>query len=213
MRVIEGGGLALAFMLVALVVASSGCSSNAGPGTEVGPSHAVVSAPASVEPSASATYKPPSAGGPAENVPMPAMPEEAKVESKEGLIAFAQHWYALANYGYQTGDVEPLREISGPDCYACKSYYKTVASGFREGWVSGAEIEILDVSSTYALTDNGRYQVLIQIVQEPLDFYTAANGFIKTVPGNDLPSVQMIEATFASRSWTAVDVVTIYHAG
>ena len=93
--------------VVSLMVAGSltflaGCS---GSGADVAqsPSPSVMEA-VSPTPSPSATYKPASAEGPAETVPLPVMPEEAKAESKEGLIAFARHWYELANYGYETGD-------------------------------------------------------------------------------------------------------------
>ena len=139
------------------------------------------------------------------------MPEEAKVESKEGLIAFARYWYELANYGYQTGDVEPLKAISGPDCYACGSFYKTVESGHGQGWISGGLIEIYDFQSTFVETDTGRFQVLTQFVQEPLEIYNSA-GHIKTIDGNELPSVQMMEAAHNDGQWSALDVVTIYES-
>lgn len=157
-------------------------------------------------------YKPASAEGPAENVPLPVMPEEAKVESKEGLIAFARHWYDLANYGYETGDVEPLKAISGPDCYACGNYYSSVEVGFQgEEWIAGAKILIQGTDTTYARTEGNRVQVLVQFIQEPLEFY-GASGLMATEPGNELPSVQMIEAVFETGSWRAVDVVTIHES-
>lgn len=139
------------------------------------------------------------------------MPEEAKVESKEGLVAFARYWYEAANYGYQTGDVEPLKEISGPDCFACAPFYKTVESGYQKGWISGGIIEVWDSTSTFAETESGRRQVLTQFIQEPLEVY-GTDGYIKTIDGNELPSVQMIEAVFSDGKWTALDVVTIHES-
>ncbi|WP_433123142.1 DUF6318 family protein [Arthrobacter koreensis] len=160
-------------------------------------------------PTPTATYKPASAEGPAENVPLPEMPEEAKVESKEGLVAFARYWYELVNYGYETGDVEPVKAISGPDCFACGNYYAAVQSGFRENdWMAGSRIEVEGVDSSFARTDEGYVQALIQLTQDPLEYYGEA-GLQTIAPGNELPSVQMIEAEFGTEGWVAVDVVTI----
>ena len=194
---------AVSLAVAGSVVVLSGCS-----GSDAAQSQ---SETVSLSPSPSATYKPASAEGPAENVPLPVMPEEAKVESKEGLIAFARYWYELANYGYETGDVEPLRAVSGPDCFACGSYYSTVDSGYQQGWISGGIIEALDFQSTFAETDTGRVQVLTQFVQDPLDIYNPS-GHVKTIQGNDLPSVQMMEAVHSDGQWAALDVVTIYES-
>ncbi|GAA1918327.1 hypothetical protein GCM10009688_24260 [Arthrobacter gandavensis] len=201
--------LALAGSLVAL----SACSGADDPDADAAqsPSSSVSpSASPTPTPTPSATYKPASAEGPAENVPLPVMPEEAKVESKEGLIAFARYWYELINYGYETGDVEPVKAVSGPDCFACQSFYEVVQSGFQDSdWMAGAGIEVQGADSSFARTDEGYVQVLVQLVQEPLEYYGPA-GVQAIEPGNELPSVQMIEAEFGPSGWSAIDVVTIH---
>ncbi|MBD8043226.1 hypothetical protein H9638_05300 [Arthrobacter sp. Sa2BUA2] len=170
---------------------------------------AIPSESQSSSPSPSAVYKPASAEGPAENVPLPVMPEEAKVESKEGLIAFARHWYDLANYGYETGDVEPVKAISGPDCTACIGLYSTLEEGYAEGgWFGGAVVSANSVSSDFIRMENGEYQVLVLFVQQPIEAYGPGGVHFGT-RGEGKPYVQMIEASFDSGEWTAQDVVTI----
>jgi len=138
------------------------------------------------------------------------MPEEAKVESKEGLIAFARYWYELVNYGYETGDVGPVKAVSGPDCFACGNYYAAVESGYQESdWMAGADIEVQGADTSFARTEKNYVQALVQVVQEPLEYY-GPSGVQAIEPGNEFPSVQMIEAEFGPSGWIAVDVVTIH---
>ncbi|MFW0771431.1 DUF6318 family protein [Arthrobacter koreensis] len=159
-------------------------------------------------PTPTATYKPASAEGPAENVPLPEMPEEAKVESKEGLVAFARYWYEAAAYGYETGEVGPLKEISGPDCTACNGAYSTLATWFEDGgWTVGGQIEVTSAASEYALTESGNRQALVMFKQVPIDVY-GPEGLIRTVGQGDA-YVQLIDASFRDGSWIAMDVVTM----
>lgn len=133
---------------------------------------------------------------------MPEMPEEAKVESKEGLVAFARYWYELVNYGYETGDVEPVKAISGPDCTDCNRYFDVVKRGYRdEDWIAGAEIDFRSVHSDYVLTPDGLYQVLIQFTQEPIEFYGPEGAEYGVDPGSEAPVVQILEARFQDQNW------------
>ncbi|WP_255220893.1 DUF6318 family protein [Arthrobacter luteolus] len=186
----------------------SGCSGSGDRDADAAETPSVSSSSSSPEapspsPSPSAVYKPASAEGPAENVPLPVMPEEAKVESKEGLIAFARHWYDLANYGYETGDVEPVKATSGTSCSGCTRYLSVVERGFSANdWMAGSLIDFRSVHSDYVLTPEGRYQVLIQFTQEPIEFYGPSGESYGTDPGSEMPVVQMLEARFESGKWT-----------
>ncbi|WP_268753566.1 DUF6318 family protein [Arthrobacter sp. Edens01] len=198
--------LALAGSLIAL----SACSGAEDPDADAAqsPSPSVSeSVSSSPSPSPSATYKPASADGPAENVPLPVMPEEAKVESKEGLIAFARYWYELVNYGYETGDVEPVRAVSGPDCTDCNRYFDVVQRGYRdEDWMAGAMIDFRSVHSDYVLTPDGLYQVLIQFTQEPIEFFGPEGAEYGVDPGSDAPVVQILEARFQDEKWVVAQL-------
>ena len=200
--------LALAGSLIAL----SACSGADDPGADAAqsPSPSVSeSVSPSPTPSPSATYKPASAEGPAENVPLPVMPEEAKVESKEGLIAFARYWYELANYGYQTGDVEPLKAISGPDCTVCNGLYSTIEKGYEsDDWFAGATVKIESVGSDYVQLENGAYQALVMFRQDPIEAF-GPGGVHYGTTGEGKPFVQLMDARYVAGGWTAHEVITI----
>lgn len=213
---------------MAAVLVLSGCSGSGDePGAEAatGGSGSSASSSASADATASGTasasasptptqpaaaYKPASAEGPAENVPLPVMPELAKQESKEGLEAFAEYWYALINYGYETGDAKPVRDISGPECSVCDGFYKTVDSGFKgEDWMAGATVKVRDIHSDFIRTQSGQYQVLIQISQKDLEYYGPNGINFGPAEGIQSPIVQLIEASYENGSWRAVRVENI----
>ncbi|MCC3302800.1 DUF6318 family protein [Arthrobacter sp. zg-Y895] len=160
-------------------------------------------------PTPRAKYKPASAEGPAENVPLPVMPEEAKVQSKEGLEAFARYWYEAANYGYETGDVGPVQAISSPDCTACLNYYDVVDQGFvGEDWIAQGQIDVQDALSEFVLTPQGRYQVVVMLQQEDMEFYSPSG--IQSVDDGDAGSAaQLFEAGFVEGQWTLFFIDTM----
>ncbi|MDM7990618.1 DUF6318 family protein [Arthrobacter sp. zg-Y877] len=160
-------------------------------------------------PTPSAMYKPASAEGPAENVPLPVMPEEAKVQSKEGLEAFAKYWYDLVNYGYETGDVGPVQAISSPDCAACLNYYEAVEQGFiGDDWMAQGHIEVKDAYSEFVLTPQGRFQVLVMLQQGDMEFY-GPSGLQGIDDGDTAPAVQLFEASYADGQWTLLFIDTM----
>ncbi|MDN3905393.1 DUF6318 family protein [Arthrobacter sp. YD2] len=173
------------------------------------PAPSSVSASATPTPTPSAAYKPASAEGPAENVPVPVMPEEAKLESKEGLEAFARYWYEAANYGYETGDVSLVKAISGPECQTCQKYYDVVLKGFIDGdWMAKSQIDVQDAYSDFILTPENRYQALVQLEQDDMEYY-GAEGHLGTTERRTQPSVQLVEATYSDGEWIAVNIATI----
>ncbi|UWX97857.1 DUF6318 family protein [Arthrobacter zhaoxinii] len=160
-------------------------------------------------PTPSAKYKPASAEGPAENVPLPVMPEEAKVQSKEGLEAFARYWYEAANYGYETGDVGLVQAVSSPDCTTCLNYYGVVKAGFADGaWMAKSQIDVQDAYSELLLTPENRYQAVVQLRQDDMEYYATA-GHIRTDESRPMPSAQLFEATWSGQQWTAANIATL----
>ena len=205
---------------VAAVLVLAGCSGDGEPGAEAAEASssaassdgATASASALASPTPTPTvaaYKPASADGPAENVPLPVMPELAKQESKEGLEAFARHWYALVNYGFETGDVEPLKQVSGPECVVCGNFYQMIDSGFDESdWMVGGKLHAVGAHSTYEITAKGQFQVLVQLSQDPYEYRGVDDLIYGTYEGFDATTVQMIEASFDS-GWFVHNAVTI----
>ncbi|WP_258060471.1 MULTISPECIES: DUF6318 family protein [unclassified Arthrobacter] len=202
---------------VGAVLVLGGCSGSGEPEAEAaehGSSSASPTASAtaseSATPTPTAVYKPATAEGPAENVPLPVMPELAREKSKEGLEAFAEYWYSLINYGFETGDVKPIEMISGSDCVVCRSFYRMVNNGYAsEDWIVGGGIEIVANHSDFIKTTDGMYQVLVNIRQDELHYRGPANTLYEVDEGIEEVTVQMIEGSYQGDHWVATHVVTI----
>ncbi|MDN3905397.1 DUF6318 family protein [Arthrobacter sp. YD2] len=196
-------------LLCGLVACSQAAGDPGGGSPSPAPPSVSASATPTPTPTPSATYEPASADGPAENVPVPVMPEEAKLESKEGLEAFARYWYEAANYGYETGDVSLVKAISGPECVACLKYYEVVENGFiDDDWMAGAKIDIQDAYSEYVLTPEGRYQALAQLQQDGIEYY-GPEGLQEAEEADFQPIVQLFEATWTNGQWLTAAIITI----
>ena len=204
---------------LAAVLVLGGCSASGEPGANAAES-VTSSASPSGSPTETATptvtptptptaaaYKPASAKGPAENVPLPVMPEVAKQESKEGLEAFAEYWFSLVNYGYETGDTSHVKALSGPECEICESFYVSMEKGYvDEDWVQGGTLEILENNSAFVLTPKGRYQVILS-VQENHSYFRGPNGVLYSQNfASRYAFDQIMEATYRDGRWT-VDLV------
>ncbi|MCC3269946.1 DUF6318 family protein [Arthrobacter gengyunqii] len=204
--------LRLGTLGIAAILVLGGCSRSSGePNAEAAenssssPSSSERTSPTeSAAPSATptATYKPVTAEGPAENVPLPVMPEVAKEESKEGLIAFGEHWFDLVNYGYETGDAAPVREISAPDCEICESFYDDLEKGYVDGdWIQGGKINVLQTGTKFIQTPEGRYQLLLSIRQDA-SANRGPNGKVYVeAPIDESTTAQIMEATYISDHW------------
>ena len=122
-----------------------------------------VSANATATPSPTPAYKPADGKGKAENVPIPVLPEAAKANSKEGVEAFARYWYDLLNYGFETGRLGPIKEVTSSTCAMCSKVFPGIekwSSGGR--WIVGSKIQVQAVTSRFSATVGGEYQVTVQ---------------------------------------------------
>ncbi|WAP52940.1 DUF6318 family protein [Arthrobacter sp. ATA002] len=157
---------------------------------------------ASASPTPTAAYKPATAEGPAENVPLPVMPEIAKEESKEGLEAFGDYWFSLINYGYETGDAAPVREISAPECSICQSFYADLEEGYvNDDWIQGGKLTVLSSGTEFVKTPEGRYQLLLSVIQEA-GANRGPNGKVYGQgPADEASTAQIMEATYDSGHW------------
>lgn len=188
-------------------VGLAGCSGSAE--SSGAPSHAaspsVTAASATASPTAA--YKPASAEGPAENVPVPKMPEAAKKKSKEGLKAFVKYWYATLSYAYETGNLGPLRDVSGPQCGGCQRVEGTISKWHSGGqWLGGGKLSVVgSVIERSKPAADGTYQVLTQVNQEPIFFYLF-DGTLKQQTKQDTGIVDVMNAEYAEGRWTAKNV-------
>lgn len=194
-------------LVVAAAVALSGCNSGGEPNPAV---TATTSAAESISPSAAptptATYKPADATGRAQNVPVPVLPEVAKTQTKEGLEAFAYHWYSTLTYAYETGDIKPLESISGPNCGSCGRVQEVVEGWHSDGrWLVGGRMVVEGAQTKFVEVAPGEYQVLIQVRQDPVSYYRADKTLDETSKSGPAIGDIMI-AVFENGQWKAKTV-------
>lgn len=173
-RGFRAGALGLA---VALSLGLAGCNSGESPGqggttTPASTSLATTSASPTPTPSPTAAYKPADASGPAQNVPVPVMPEVAKTETKEGLEAFTKYWFEQLNYAYQTGDTASFQSLTSPNCDYCSKIAASLSTNYEgDRWLSGGKIIVPAATTTFERASDGNYQVVLQVQQEVISYY------------------------------------------
>ena len=201
--------LAVAAVTVS-ALALSGCGGGApgGGGTPSTPAPSQSTSSATPKPTPSAVYKPADAKGKAQNVPLPVMPEAAKAETKEGLEAFAKYWYALMNYAYETGNLEPIRALAAPasSCAMCDKIFPGVEKWNSEGrWVEGARIEVHALQTKFTRTPAGEYQVAVQSQQHAGTLRNADSTVGQTVEETSMLG-DLLVAKFVSGEWLVTNV-------
>ncbi len=202
---------------VAAILLLSGCGGSAGSDEPASPrsserSTATATPTPTPTPTPTQEYKPASAEGPAQNVPLPKMPEAAKKETKEGLEAFSKYVIALFSYGYETGDVEPMKTAINSDCDVCANYFTTVEAAYRDdSWLGGAKLEVRQVVSEFKKTPEGKYQVILDIAHGAMQYHE---------PGEKNPDSEgfsraafIMEAEFADGVWRATELSVIKKVG
>ncbi len=197
-------------LLLAGGLALAGCSSPPKTAATTPP----VSAPPTSEPattpaptpSTAAVYKPATDKGPAENVPVPVLPEKAKEFSKEGLIAFTKYWYSTLGYAFETGDPEPMMTVSGPNCLTCQSIAKMVVAGHSEGkWISGGKMVLGSPEASFVLTAQDDYQVTVMARQEQVKYFKADKSLSKDL-GIGIAEGDILVGVFQDDHWLALTV-------
>jgi Family of unknown function (DUF6318) len=63
----------------------------------------------------------------------PALPDEAKANTKAGAIAFVRYYIALINHAQATGDVDALAAVEDPGCRSCISARQTLGDIYQSG--------------------------------------------------------------------------------
>lgn len=152
-------------------------------------------------PTPTASYKPADASGRAQNVPVPELPEAAKAETKEGLEAFARYWFQLLSYGYETGDVSRMVDITNPVCRSCERA-KVVITGWHDAgrWIVGGMTQTPSVSTTFDVAPDGNYQVAVQVSQVSISYYNADGSLHQSDPKPEDTGNLML-AVFRDGAW------------
>ena len=192
--------------IAAAALALSGCNSGTEPNSS-GTTSPSASATETTTPSATPTptptaaYKPADATGPAQNVPVPVLPEIAKTETKAGLEAFATYWFELLSYGYETGDVAQISAITSPGCTMCERAKEVQRGWHDEGrWLSGGRVSTPSVSTNFEVAADGNYQVAVQVSQEALSYY-GPDGSLDSTEPKPADSGSLMLAVYKNSAW------------
>lgn len=184
----------------------SGCNSGGGPnsGGTMSPSSTATESPtpsATPTPTPTPVYKPADATGPAQNVPVPVLPEVAKTETKEGLEAFAAYWFEQLNFAYQTGNTSDLQAITSPRCEFCSNITNSLTTNYQGGrWLAGGKITVPSTTTTFKPATDGNYQVIAQVQQTTITYHDPGGSqFRAATQASDTGNVLLI--SFKDAAW------------
>jgi hypothetical protein len=200
----------IAALLAAGAVGLTACSGGTAPGAQAtspapGPSTSASTTP-SLTPTPAAVYKPADAKGKAQNVPVPVLPEAAKAQTKEGLEAFAKYWYSLLNYAFETGDLAPIKSVTGSPCAMCDKIFPGILKWNSDGkWVEGAAITVHAAQSNFVETRPGEFQVSVQSQQRAGTLHNADASVGQTVAESGMLGDLMV-AKYDAGKWLALNV-------
>lgn len=196
--------------VLALLATATGCSQiSFEPATQTAgtePTAPSAEPEETVEPSPTPTptpsYSQASGAGPAANVQHPVLPAVAREDTKEGLLAFAEYWFELVDYTYQTGDSEPLRAVTTPECGVCGGMYGRIPETYANGgWVEGGLVEMENLESAFVLTAENRRQATMSVRQKVMVFRDGTGKSVDVVAGNLHSNHMLLEATFTGDGW------------
>ncbi|WP_442543373.1 DUF6318 family protein [Arthrobacter sp. KN11-1C] len=164
------------------------------------------SATATPTPTPTAAYKPADAKGKAQNVPVPVLPEAAKANSKEGVEAFARYWYDLLNYGFETGQLGPIREVTSSTCAMCSKVFPGIERWSSDGrWIVGSKIQVQAVKSNFADSVSGERQVTVQSQQAAGTLHNSDGSVGQNVAASGVLG-DLIVAKYVDGKWFASNV-------
>ena len=186
----------------------SGCQSG-GPTPGTSPSASNTSASPSATPTPTptpaATYVPASAKGKAQNVPVPVKPALADQNSKAGLEAFTKYWFALLDYGYQTGDFKYWKTLTKPACVFCMALHDRVLASYEGGaWLVGGTIQTPKVTAQWK-KETGQQSVAVQVIQARTDYYSSA-GKMSRASTPESNSGAAFFAVFENGAWSVTEM-------
>ena len=75
----------------------------------------------------------------------PKLPEEAKENTERGAELAAEHFLALENYAWNTGDTQPLADMSEPGDNFSGSYITAIKQVYSNGWAYGNNAIITEI--------------------------------------------------------------------
>lgn len=75
----------------------------------------------------------------------PELPDEAKENTERGAEAAAEHYLALLIYSWNTGDTQPLADMSDPSSNFAKHHIANTQEMYTNGWSFGNSVTVQEV--------------------------------------------------------------------
>ena len=75
----------------------------------------------------------------------PELPAEAKESTERGAEAAAEHYLALLIYSWNTGDTQPLADMSDPSSNFAKHHIASTQEMYTNGWSFGNSVTVQEV--------------------------------------------------------------------
>ena len=91
----------------------------------------------------------------ADTYPKPELPEAAKEHTERGAEAAAEHYLALLVYAWNTGDTQPLADMSDANSDFANTYITNIDDLYNGGWSYGTSSRITDVHRVEPVPANG----------------------------------------------------------
>ena len=85
----------------------------------------------------------------------PQLPEEAKENTEEGAEAAARYYLDLIVYAWNTGDTQPLADMSATTSEFASSYVSDISERYQNGWTYGSSATITYVLRIEPMAANG----------------------------------------------------------
>ena len=126
--------------------------------------------------------------------PEPTRPVAMERDDIQGAKAAAEYFLSLYPYVYVTGDVEPWREMSHPECQFCAGVVENVEGLHSDGgFADGPAIEFVN-GSAQAPTDNYPYfSVRIEALEHASSRYDGGGDLVASQPGGTIDAEMAME--------------------
>ena len=83
----------------------------------------------------------------------PELPEEAKENTEKGAEAAARHYLALIVYAWNTGDTQPLADMSDPSSNFAQGHIANTQEMYTNGWSFGNSATVQEVLRLEAVAE------------------------------------------------------------
>jgi hypothetical protein len=123
------------------------------------------------------------------------MPEAAKENSKEGIVAFTEHYYNLIEYTLETNDTAPLKKVSKRTCVECGNGFIDPSDNNKKAgsWISGANFDVV-VTKTILQPDQSI--ALYTTTQDEMTLYMSDGTLQGVFPATPKPAPLMMLLTY-----------------